>query len=453
MRAAAVQNNLDGHVRRTSNQVLAAIGYNRWVPKIPGQKGLRILSLDGGGSRGMTAISLIKGLVDSMGGVEVQDSFDIIAGTSTGGIISFLVGLLRESSEEARDRYDELIKQIFVKSALSSTMMLFTTATYDEEYFMDILSEILGDSIMLDSRADPAVPYVFCVASKMSSTPTHVALFRNYNYAAGELADPFTIGPEKARDELDLPLEWEHELIRRNSYVKQKQVRPNSGYKIEGSRHPGTWCLLLCPSLSFSELCVICLLIVPLLLHLVGSFRVLQRYALRASTAAPTVFKPVMMGNEMYCDGGIVASNPTAVAIHEARSIFPDVPIEMVVSIGTGGFLEQKNSPRIGWDGIISQIVGSATDAEQIHHVLEDVLGEEGLSAVSNKGDRKTRYYRLNPTLGMPDEFPIDVTEPEKLDKLKEIAKAYLEEPEQQRKLAEIGDILQGRRGWRKWLP
>ena len=68
-----------------------------------------------------------------------------------------------------------------------------------------------------------------------------------------------------------------------------------------------------------------------------GSFRVLQRYALRASTAAPTVFKPVMMGGEMYCDGGIVASNPSAVALHEARALFPNIPIEMVVSIGTGG--------------------------------------------------------------------------------------------------------------------
>ena len=63
----------------------------------------------------------------------------------------------------------------------------------------------------------------------------------------------------------------------------------------------------------------------------------LQRYALRASTAAPTVFKPVMMGGEMYCDGGIVASNPAAVAVHEARALFPDIPIEMIVSVGTGG--------------------------------------------------------------------------------------------------------------------
>lgn len=149
------------------------------------------------------------------------------------------------------------------------------------------------------------------------------------------------------------------------------------------------------------------------------------------------------------------------------------------------GFVEQKNSPRIGWDGIIGQIVNSATDAEQIHHVLEDILGEGGESAI-RRGSHvsQTRYYRLNPTLGMADEYPIDVTEPAKLERLKKIAADYLAEPEQQRKLAEIGkccilhcrfgasrfctiplfswnffffflsgDILQGRRGWRKWLP
>jgi patatin-like phospholipase/acyl hydrolase len=68
-----------------------------------------------------------------------------------------------------------------------------------------------------------------------------------------------------------------------------------------------------------------------------GSFRVTQKIALRATTAAPTFFKPLLSFDELYVDGGIVASNPTAVAVHEARTVYPGVPLELVVSVGTGG--------------------------------------------------------------------------------------------------------------------
>jgi calcium-independent phospholipase A2-gamma len=159
-----------------------------------------------------------------------------------------------------------------------------------------------------------------------------------------------------------------------------------------------------------------------------------------------------MMGGEMYCDGGIVASNPTAIGIHEARNLFPDIPIELVVSIGTGGFLEQKSSPRIGWDGIIGQIVNSATDGEQIHHILEDILGEGSTAQLGRSAVSNTRYMRFNPVLGMPDEFPIDETNPEKLDRLKRITRDYMNEPEQKQKLQDIADVLQGRQGVRKWF-
>jgi len=317
-------------------------------------------------------------------------------------------------------RYQQLIKQIFIKSALSTPMMLFTTASYDEVYFMDILVRILKENSMLDSRADPAVPLVCALTSKMSSTPTHVALFRNYNYAGGEMSDPFTIDPEKARGSLDLPLELEHEVIRRGQYQQQKTKAASPGSKSgSGSRHP-------------------------------GSFRVLQRYALRASTAAPTFFKPVMMAGEMYCDGGIVASNPAAVAIHEARALYPDIPIELVVSVGTGAFIEQKQAPRVGWDGILGQIVNSATDGEQIHHILEDLLGEPAVLGGKKTAVAKTRYFRFNPVIGLPDEFPIDCTDPESLKRLQSITKEYMARSDQQDKVERIADILKGRKGRRR---
>ena len=51
--------------------------------------------------------------------------------------------------------------------------------------------------------------------------------------------------------------------------------------------------------------------------------------------------------------------------------MFPDIPIELIVSVGTGRFEEIKVPPRVGWDGIVAQILDSATDAEKVHHAME----------------------------------------------------------------------------------
>jgi len=422
---------LDGRLRSAGNQLLAALGHNVWVPKSKNQRGLRILCLDGGGTRGIAAITSLQGIVKAMGGVEVCDAFDIIAGTSTGAIISFLVALRRESAGMARKRYDMLIKRIFVKSPLSTPMLVFTTASYDESHFIQVMEEILGDDSMLESRGNPRVPYVFAVSTKMSSTPTTVCLFRNYNYSGGELPDAFVIDPDDARREIGLPPKPDSPLriTDKSKYYSAKTAATMLLKNRIGSRNP-------------------------------GSFRIPQKVALRTTTAAPTVFKPVLMGGELYCDGGMVASNPTAIAIHEARTLFNDVPIDCVVSLGTGGFLETKSSPRIGWDGIITQIVNSATDAEQPHHILEDILGQgngDGRASSQSSGSTVsgTKYYRFNPIIGLPDDFPLDNTDTSSLDALSRITRNYMKEPEQARRLEELAEIMvekktreQRRRWW-----
>lgn len=47
--------------------------------------------------------------------------------------------------------------------------------------------------------------------------------------------------------------------------------------------------------------------------------RVNTRMAVRATTAAPTYFTPVQFEGGLYCDGALVANNPTAIALQEAK--------------------------------------------------------------------------------------------------------------------------------------
>ena len=77
--------------------------------------------------------------------------------------------------------------------------------------------------------------------------------------------------------------------------------------------------------------------------------------------------------------------------------------------------------------------------------------GEDAIIGRKSKVS-KTRYYRFNPTIGLPDEFPIDVTDPQKLAKLRKISKDYMNEPEQKQRLEEIADILKGSKRWKQWF-
>ena len=339
---------------------------------------------------------------------ELTDYFDLIAGTSTGAIIAFLIGLRLETISEAGERYAELIKKIFIKSTLASTKMIFTTATYSHLPFQEILQSILGDDAMIEGRGDPKVPLVFAVSSKMSVNPSRIALFRNYNYF-GCGVEGVSVGEATTTTKAE----------KKSTEFSFESLVEEDGQHAK-STTTTTTTTTTTPPTTFNKHSR----------HL-GSFRIPQRLALRATTAAPTVFKPVLLNEQLYCDGGIVASNPCAIAIHEAACIFPDVPVELVVSLGTGTFSEEPTAGRFGWDNIIAQIVNSACDAEQTHHVMEDTLAGGAV-----------KYYRFNPLVGGPNEFGIDLVEDEKLEKLREISREYTKEEKVVKEMKEIGALL-----------
>ncbi len=109
-----------------------------------------------------------------------------------------------------------------------------------------------------------------------------------------------------------------------------------------------------------------------------GSFRVNTITAVRATTAAPTFFTPVQWEGGLFCDGALVANNPTAVALQEAKVLYPGVPVEMVLSIGTGYYSDIKlNLRSMGWDLLVNQLIASTTDTEDVHALLVDFLPKD----------------------------------------------------------------------------
>lgn len=56
----------------------------------------------------------------------------------------------------------------------------------------------------------------------------------------------------------------------------------------------------------------------------------------RATSAAPTFFKPIVINGDNYSDGATIANNPSHYAIIEATKIWHTSDIDCIVSLGTG---------------------------------------------------------------------------------------------------------------------
>jgi calcium-independent phospholipase A2-gamma len=89
--------------------------------------------------------------------------------------------------------------------------------------------------------------------------------------------------------------------------------------------------------------------------------------AIRASSAAPSYFDELLRRGDKLIDGGIIANNPTAIAIAEAKALWPDVPIDLVLSAGTGirprGPVENTNQPFVV--SVAVSMLESATETEK----------------------------------------------------------------------------------------
>src|SRR4051812_5519772 len=77
-----------------------------------------ILCLDGGGMRGILTIQLLKKL-EEIAGIPCYELFDMVAGTSTGGIIAGLI-TTGHNAIQIEKMYEDLVTQVFDKRLLGN---------------------------------------------------------------------------------------------------------------------------------------------------------------------------------------------------------------------------------------------------------------------------------------------------------------------------------------------
>ncbi|XP_045892890.1 calcium-independent phospholipase A2-gamma-like isoform X2 [Micropterus dolomieu] len=172
----------DPGLRAAVREALALVGYHAPVKG----RGIRILSIDGGGLRGLLALQTLHKL-EALTGKPIYKLFDYICGVSTGAILGFMLGVFQIPLNECDDLYRKLGSDVFKQNVIVGTVKMgWSHAFYDSEAWENILREKMGSHLLVETSRNPECPKVAAVSTIVNrGTPLKAYVFRNYNLLPG----------------------------------------------------------------------------------------------------------------------------------------------------------------------------------------------------------------------------------------------------------------------------
>ncbi|KAL0353241.1 UNVERIFIED_CONTAM: Phospholipase A I [Sesamum angustifolium] len=343
----------ESRVCKAATRALAILGENetlrrairgRQVPK----RGLRILSMDGGGMKGLATVKILKE-IEKRTGKQIYELFDLICGTSTGKLV-FAEPVPKENEAVSwREKLDQLYK-----SSSQSFRVVVHGSKHSADQFERLLKEICADDDdgdLLIESAVKKIPKVFVVSTLVSVAPAQPFIFRNYQYPVGT--------PEIS------------------SAVSENLTTGGQGAATTGAQvgHKRN--------------------------AFIGSCKHHIWQAIRASSAAPYYLDDYADGIYRWQDGAIVANNPTIFAIREAQLLWPDSKIDCLVSVGCGSVPTKVRKG--GWRYLDTGqvLIESACSVDRVEEALSTLLPM--LPDV--------HYFRFNPVDERCD-MELDETDP-----------------------------------------
>lgn len=338
----------------------------RWpISVTPANAGIRLLTIDGGGVRGIVPLTILARLEKELG-LPIQNFFDLIVGTSTGGIIALGLGEKGWTVKECITKFKHFANQAFSKrrglgwQLIDNLIAAQHNGKYKVEPLEDLLRTEYGEDSLFGGHTNNSKsstnnsPSVCKVGVTTTTTAGRPCLLANYNRTEADSTEVPTT-PRLDQEDTD---------------TRNQSSQRSKPYDFLRAENPAN--------------------------------EVYVWEAARATSAAPKIFEPYIHSpsGQSFLDGGIYFNNPIEVALREQRLIWPtnrpEAP-DILLSLGTGYSPVRK--PVVAeapGSGIISHYRQLLKIAQ--HHVKSSQNSEEQYRITYDRASRdlKARLARLS---------------------------------------------------------